>query len=117
MIKKLKITVLGVTYDVEVEEVEETVSESHEAPQPVDSSKAQPYTKPVIEIKSPIAGITYSVNVKPGDEVKSGDTLCVIELAKIKNSIPAPMTGIINTVNVKASDKVEIGDLLITMTE
>ena len=62
-------------------------------------------------------GAPAKVIVKAGDEVKSGDTLCVIELGKIKNSIPAPMTGIIASVAIKVSDKVESGDLLITMTE
>ncbi len=116
MIKKLKITVLGETYDVTVEEVDENEST------PVETSvkeqiKAPLFSesKPVIDIKSPISGAVCEIPVKVGDEVKSGDCLCVIEVMKMKNTIPAPKDGIVTGVFVRAGTTVETDTLLLTM--
>ncbi len=116
MIKKLKITVLGETYDVTVEEVEETRDTPIEAaaeimkPAPI---YADP--KPVTEVRSPISGVVSGVAVKVGDEVKNGDCLCTIEVMKMANTIPAPLDGVVTAVLVKAGDTVETETVLITM--
>ena len=40
-------------------------------------------------IEVPITGKILSVNVKPGDKVKEGDTLCILESMKMENPILA----------------------------
>lgn len=117
MIKKLKITVLGETYDVTVEEVESTADDSVETVSGEPSVKPPLFADPVptIEVKSPISGAVCEIPVKVGDEVKNGDCVCVIEVMKMKNTIPAPKDGVITGVFVRAGMAIEADTLLITM--
>jgi acetyl-CoA carboxylase biotin carboxyl carrier protein len=45
--------------------------------------------------------------VKPGDTVKKGDTLCIIEAMKIMNEIEAESSGVISEVLINNGDPVE----------
>lgn len=67
-------------------------------------------------IKSPMVGTFYikpSPNSQPyvtiGDEVKKGDTLCIIEAMKLMNEIESEFTGKIIEILVKDGDIVEYG--------
>ncbi len=117
MIKKLKITVLGVAYDVTVEEVDETRDAPAEAAVTEIAKPAPIYAEPksVTEVRSPISGTVSAVSVKVGDEVKNGDSLCSIEVMKMENTIPAPLDGVVTAVLIKAGDTVEAGTVLITL--
>lgn len=42
-----------------------------------------------------------SVNVKPGDTVKAGDILLILESMKIKNEITSPQDGTVAAVHVE----------------
>ncbi len=64
----------------------------------------------VVEV--PITGKIIGVNVKPGDEVKEGDTLCLLESMKMENPILAPVDGTINQVNVKVDQVVNPGEII-----
>jgi len=66
------------------------------------------------EILSPMPGTFYTAPspeaelfVKPGDTVKKGDTLCIIEAMKIMNEIEAESSGIISEVLINNGDAVE----------
>lgn len=63
-------------------------------------------------VEFPITGKITSVNVKVGDAVKEGDTLCMIESMKMENPILAPVTGTITEINISVGDVVETGDLV-----
>ena len=64
----------------------------------------------VVEV--PITGKIIGVNVKPGDEVKEGDTLCLLESMKMENPILAPVDGTINRVNVEVDQVVNPGEII-----
>ena len=64
----------------------------------------------VVEV--PITGKIIGVNVKPGDEVKEGDILCLLESMKMENPILAPVDGTINQVNVKVDQVVNPGETI-----
>jgi len=64
----------------------------------------------VVEV--PITGKIIEVNVKSGDEVKEGDTLCLLESMKMENPILAPVDGTINQVNVKVDQVVNPGEII-----
>ncbi|MFA6037678.1 MAG: biotin/lipoyl-containing protein [Legionellales bacterium] len=55
-----------------------------------------------------------SVSVKPGDEVKVGDELFVLQAMKIYNTFKASISGIIDKVTIKAGDMVEKDALLVS---
>ncbi len=71
------------------------------------------------EIKSPMVGTYYeapSPGSKPfvsvGDNVKTGDTLCIIEAMKMLNQIEADKSGIIKAILVENSQPVEFNQVL-----
>jgi biotin carboxyl carrier protein len=64
------------------------------------------------KVEIPITGKITSVNVKPGDMVKEGDTLCLIEAMKMENPILAPVSGKITKVEISVGQVVETGDLV-----
>ena len=63
-------------------------------------------------VEVPITGKIISVNVKPGDAVKEGDTLCRLESMKMENPILAPLDGSITQVEVKADQVVKPGETI-----
>jgi biotin carboxyl carrier protein len=67
------------------------------------------------EIRSVMPGKIRAILVKPGDEVKAGQGLVVIEAMKMENEIPSPKDGRVVAIGVKAGDAVEAGALLGTV--
>ncbi len=63
-------------------------------------------------VEVPITGKIISVDVKPGDEVKEGDTLCILESMKMENPILAPVDGTISQVGVNADQVVKPGETI-----
>jgi biotin carboxyl carrier protein len=63
-------------------------------------------------VEVPIAGKVISVEVKLGDEVKEGDTICILESMKMENPILAPVDGTITQIGVTAEQIVKPGDLI-----
>lgn len=66
-------------------------------------------------VNAPMPGNILDVRVKPGDSVKAGDTLLILEAMKMENEISAPQDGTIASVNVSKGDTVNSGDLLCSM--
>jgi len=63
-------------------------------------------------VEVPIAGKIISVEVKLGDEVKEGDTICILESMKMEHPILAPVDGTITQIGVTAEQIVKPGDLI-----
>lgn len=68
-----------------------------------------------IHLKAPMPGKILEVMVKPGDMVKTGDTLLILEAMKMQNAILASTKGIIKKVLVKEGDTTSKSDLLIEL--
>ena len=64
----------------------------------------------VVEV--PITGTIVNVNVNQGDEVKEGDTLCVLESMKMENPILAPVSGTVAKVNIELDQVVKPGEII-----
>lgn len=116
--KNLKITVNGVAYDVQVEEVGASAS----APVAASTTPAAPAPKAAPAaptsgepLNCPMPGTIVSVNVSAGQKVKLGDVVVVLEAMKMENEIKAPKDGTITSVNVNKGDAVESGTLLVTI--
>lgn len=126
---KLKITVHGVAYEVDVEVLDpgegfpasaslpkmkpksqKTVSENSQSLQP--SSAASPGV-PGGSVTSPIAGTILEIKCKEGDVVAEGQVLFVIEAMKMKTSIAAPTGGTIKSIPVAAGDNVQESQILV----
>ena len=60
-------------------------------------------------------GRVVLLKVKPGDSVKVGDTLCVLESMKMENEITAPKAGVVQEVKVSEGLMVNKGEPLVTI--
>ena len=60
-----------------------------------------------------ITGNIFKVPVKPGQAVKSGDILIILEAMKMETEVRSPFDGTIVSVAVKEGDTVEHGQTLV----
>jgi biotin carboxyl carrier protein len=63
-------------------------------------------------VEVPITGKIISIDVKVGDAVKEGDTICVLESMKMENPILAPVDGTITEINVAVDQVVKPGEVI-----
>ena len=62
-----------------------------------------------------MAGAILTVLVKPGDSVKQGQPLVVLEAMKMENQITAPVAGTVKSVDVKEGESVGEGHVLVVL--
>lgn len=125
---KLKITVHGVAYEVDVEVLDAENDFMQASPLPAAyaphapmPAQAAPMAAPAApprgaagdNVISPIAGTVLEVKVKAGDEVKNGQELLVIEAMKMETAIAAHRDGTVKAVPVAAGDSVRENELLV----
>ena len=114
--KVYKIKVNGKAYKVELEAIDEVASLT---PAKVESKKEEP--KKVVsdssakEVLSPIQGSVINVKVKPGDKVKKGDVLLIVEAMKLENEVPSPFDGEVVDVLVSKGQNVASKEVVVTI--
>ncbi|MBE7219213.1 MAG: biotin/lipoyl-binding protein [Caulobacteraceae bacterium] len=64
-------------------------------------------------IASPMPGLVVSLAVEPGQEVKAGEAVAVIEAMKMQNLLRAERDGVVKAVAVKAGDSVAADEVLV----
>lgn len=118
--KSYTITVNGNVYDVTVEE--KPVGAAPAAPAaPVSVPKAAPKAaaaaKPAgsVKIEAGAAGKVFKIEVNPGQKVKAGDAVVIIEAMKMEIPIVAPKDGTVASIEVAVGDSIEAGTVLATM--
>ncbi|MBO4870094.1 MAG: biotin/lipoyl-binding protein [Clostridia bacterium] len=111
--KKYKVIVNGVEYEVEIELVADDGKAASPSPAPAQAAPA-PAAAPSggDTVKAPLAGTVTTVNVKAGDAVKKGQILMILESMKMENEIICPHDGTVSSVPVNAGASVEAGDAL-----
>jgi pyruvate carboxylase len=67
-------------------------------------------------VAAPFAG-AVTVTVKPGDEVKAGDTMATIEAMKMEASITTPVGGKVARLAISSVEQVQGGDLLLVIEQ
>lgn len=93
------------------------------APAAMASAPAAVAAAPAGEVvKSPMVGTVYlspqpgaDLFIKPGDKVKAGQTLLIIEAMKTMNPIPCPRDGTVLEILVNDSEPVEYGEPLVVL--
>jgi propionyl-CoA carboxylase alpha chain len=65
------------------------------------------------QIISPMPGLIVSVAVAPGQDVKAGETVLIVEAMKMQNIIRAERDGVVKTVGPKAGDSVAADEVLV----
>jgi glutaconyl-CoA decarboxylase len=128
---KLRITLDGVTYDLDVEFVDEGEAAlpsgaSGPAPKapsaPAASSAPKPApAKPAASaagggektITCPLSGTVWKVLTKVGDVVEANQELLILEAMKMETNVVSTMAGTIKNIPVAEGDAVSQGQLLI----
>lgn len=136
---KLRITVHGVAYEVDVEVLDPgegfpqgpaRAASNGLPPAPVGPRAgvaappgAVPAPAPVGPsgaasgvIACPVAGTVQELLCKVGDAVKSGQTVVVVEAMKMNTNITAPCDGVVKQVPVAVGDTVREGETLVEFT-
>lgn len=66
-------------------------------------------------ILSFIPGTVLDINIKPGQTVKKGEILMILDAMKMKNKLKANMDGKVKSIAVKMGDKVSKGTVLLEL--
>ena len=131
--RRFKISVDGVEYDVTVDELEVDGSaaapqarEPHrhppsrelEAPRvpPVAKSPAPGMHSAAGDVVCPLAGTIVEIKVSAGQTVKSGDLLLVLEAMKMESTVVAPIDGKVQNIAVSPGQSVQEGLVLLSLT-
>ena len=91
-------------------------------PAAAPTAEAAPAAPPVDAVKSPMVGTVFlspepgaAAFVSPGQAVKEGDTLMIIEAMKVMNPILAPKAGTVRQVMVSDAQPVEFDQPLVVI--
>ena len=115
IMKNYRVTVNGVVYDVVVEETAGAAYVPYVAPAAPVAAPAPAGKAGATAVKAPMPGTLIKVNVKPGDAVKKGDVLCVLEAMKMENDIMAPADGVVASVEATQGSSVATDAVLVTL--
>ena len=92
------------------------------APAAAPAAESAPAAPPVDAVKSPMVGTVFlspepgaAAFVSPGQAVKQGDTLMIIEAMKVMNPILAPKAGTVRQVMVSDAQPVEFDQPLVVI--
>lgn len=119
------VVVNGVSYKVEIDPKSNIASNTViTTPNPVLTPATEKPAEPVKEVvadlpsgghklAAPLPGIIVSVDVKPGDKIKLGQKLLVLEAMKMENNINSDVDGVVAKICVSKGDSVMEGDVLI----
>ncbi len=117
---KLRVTVEGKVYEVDVEVVD-AVREEPEPEPPVVIPPAMlkprpPHVLPEDKIlRSPIAGLITAVLAEAGMAVTRDEPLIVIEAMKMESNLGAPVAGVVKNVQVSPGESVRAGQVLVEL--
>ncbi len=67
------------------------------------------------EVKAPLTGNMWKILVQPGQAVKEGETLVIMESMKMEINICAPCDGKVRTVAVKEGVPLKENALILTL--
>ena len=129
---KLKLTIDGKLYEVEVDASEPAqphpsyIPPLGRLPTPTTQVPAAPAQSPAPTsqeliadeskvCRSPMAGVVVRVPAQVGQQIQANDTLLVLEAMKMETVVTAPRSGKIGKVNVKAGDSVQGGQVLVEL--
>ena len=128
--RKFRVVVNGNAYEVDIEEMS-TTEGSEQAflsgaavAQPrtaIAAKKIQaPATQPAANetnetIVAQMPGTIIEIKVEPGDIVKRGQALVILEAMKMANEVVAPHDGTVKTIHVQKDALVNAGDILVVL--
>jgi len=70
-------------------------------------------SKKIKNLKAPMPGLVLTVDVQPGDQVKKGDKLLILEAMKMENVIKAEADVTVKSVKITPQTTIEKGELML----
>ncbi len=64
-------------------------------------------------LRAAMPGLVVKVEVEPGQKIKKGDSLLIVEAMKMENEIKAQSPGVVKEIKVKPGQPVEKNQILI----
>jgi methylmalonyl-CoA carboxyltransferase small subunit len=119
---KLRISLEGQSYDVEVEVLPEHSADPLDFEPRIDLPASLRRPAPPSDVRpgdkicrSPITGVVVSVAASSGRKVRQDDPVAVIEAMKMLTTIGAPVDGTVDAVHVVPGQQVKSGQPLCTL--
>lgn len=128
---KLKITVDGKIYEVDVEVSEPEPTQATYFPplqarvpagspatstppaRPAGGGAAAPVADEAKVCRSPLAGVVSKISAQVGQAIQVNDVLVVLEAMKMETVITAPAAGKVAKINANVGDSVQQGQVLV----
>lgn len=130
--KRYRVQVNGKAYEVDVEEigmpklnlVHSQPSKSEQIPAVIQANSDEAPSAAVVQVQNapmsvgeevveaPMPGKIVSIEVKPGQAVKDGDVIVVLEAMKMENEICCGRAGNVKEIFVSENSSVNTGDKL-----
>ena len=127
---KYRISLNGKDYEIEVEQGEAQILSVSDTPvaaapsapaapaaAPAPAPAAAPAAAPGAgdRVVAPMPGTIVKIAVNPGQAVKAGEILVILEAMKMENEIVAPRDGTVGTIVTSKGASVNTDDLLLTL--
>ncbi|MCH4293452.1 sodium-extruding oxaloacetate decarboxylase subunit alpha [Shewanella sp. 3B26] len=90
-------------------------SQSSAAVAPAATAAAPVSHEIKLEMSAPLSGNIFKIHVSPGDTVKAGDVVIILEAMKMETEIRAQADGVIARLWVKEGDSVAVGAQLLSL--
>ena len=79
---------------------------------PPAAAAAEAATEGGKAVVAPMPGMIVEILKQAGEEVKAGETICIIEAMKMNNDIDSPADGVVGEIRCKAGQSVAKGDTI-----
>jgi len=129
---KYIVTINDKSYEVEVEKGQASIVRTTQAAavpvqneiqappaasevKPANTSNPQAAPASGEPLRAPMPGTIVAVSVQPGNKVKQGDVLFIMEAMKMESEIVAPRDGLVSEIMVTKGTSVSTGDILLTL--
>ena len=106
---------LAIPTDADVGDADASDSGPRRPSGDADDADAGGHSGAGVEVTADMQGTILEVGVAEGDEVASGDVLCVLEAMKMENDVVAPRGGTVTHVAVSEGESVDMGDTLLVI--
>ena len=116
----LRVLVDGAPVEVRIEDLlNDATSESQVEPAGVPTAdrggRSGGLTAGAKVFASPMPGVILSVAVKAGDQLVTGDEICILEAMKMQQTLRADWSGIVKAVHVEPGQQVLDGDPIVEL--
>jgi len=122
-VRKFKIKIDGKLFEAEVEELTEgesvAVERKKDVQQPVTTGASESKTAFVVyekTVTAPMPGKIIAVKCSPGQTVKRGEVVIILEAMKMEQEIKAKADGVISEIKVSAGMSVQKEDVLLIIS-